>query len=335
MAEHNNNELLEDQESVQILYEKFVILNKDLLNFGVSIEDLKEICFKRRKIDFTARNTEKNERLSGLMIAVTLVVAVLVSILLKIIFDSIMKNTLGTRCLLPNNYFVWEATRPETDCNMCKDIKSVLVFENITREEFRNYAYSPRPMLVKGAALHWPAMQTFTYHFLKEIYQNVEGAYESVEEECQILTFKTEFKSLQDVFSMPESRVLQEEGEKPWYVGWSNCHPEVLAIMREHYSIPHFLPEDAEHANMDYIFIGYQQGAVMHIDYISRLMWQAQLRGHKTWKLIPPPDCDHICSGISFRVEPGDIVLVDTRQWYHDTHVDPGEMSLTVSSEYG
>jgi hypothetical protein len=75
-------------------------------------------------------------------------------------------------------------------------------------------------MLVKGAALHWPAMQTFTYPFLKEIYQNVEGAYESIEEECQILTFKTEFRSLQDVFAMPESRVLLKEGEKPWYVGW-------------------------------------------------------------------------------------------------------------------
>jgi hypothetical protein len=103
---------------------------------------------------------------------------------------------------------------------MCKDVKSVMMFGNITRDEFRNYAYSSRQMLVKGAALHWPAMQTFTYHFLKEIYQKVEGAYESIEEECQILTFKTEFKSLEDVFAMPESRVLLEEGEKPGYVGW-------------------------------------------------------------------------------------------------------------------
>jgi hypothetical protein len=52
----------------------------------------------------------------------------------------------------------------------------------------------------------------------------------------------------------------------------SNCHPEILAIMREHYSIPHFLPEDAEHAHMDYIFIGYQQGAVMHVSKIPRLI---------------------------------------------------------------
>lgn len=45
----------------------------------------------------------------------------------------------------------------------------------------------------------------------------------------------------------------------------------------------------------------------LQIDYISRLMWQAQLRGHKTWRLVPPPDCDHVCTGLSFKVEPGDI----------------------------
>lgn len=221
MAESDNNEMFKgNQKNIQILYEKFVILNRDLLNFGVSIEELKEICFKRRKTVCTVQGSQKNALYSGFIVAITLVGAVLVSILLKIIFDSIMKNTLGTRCLLPNNYFIWEATRPETDCSMCKDVKSVMMFGNITRDEFRNYAYSSRPMLVKGAALHWPAMQTFTYHFLKEIYQKVEGAYESIEEECQILTFKTEFKSLEDVFAMPESRVLLEEGEKPWYVGW-------------------------------------------------------------------------------------------------------------------
>jgi hypothetical protein len=58
----------------------------------------------------------------------------------------------------------------------------------------------------------------------------------------------------------------------------SNCHPEVLAIMREYYSIPHFLPEDAEHAHMDYVFIGYQQGAVMHVSNIHRLVFESYVR---------------------------------------------------------
>lgn len=221
MAEGDSNELFKgNQKNIHLLYEKFVILNRDLLNFGVSIEELKEICFKRRKTLCTIEGCQKSARQSGFTVVVTLVGAILVSILLKIMFDSVMKNAVGTRCLLPNNYFIWEATRPETDCSMCKDVKGVLVFQNITRDEFRKYAYSSRPMLVKGAALHWPAMQTFTYHFLKGIYQNVEGAYESIEEECQILTFKTEFRSLEEVFAMPDSRVFLEDGEKPWYVGW-------------------------------------------------------------------------------------------------------------------
>lgn len=35
--------------------------------------------------------------------------------------------------------------------------------------------------------------------------------------------------------------------------------------MRQYYTRPHFLPADAEHAHVDYIFMGYQQGAVMHV----------------------------------------------------------------------
>lgn len=36
-------------------------------------------------------------------------------------------------------------------------------------------------------------------------------------------------------------------------------------------------------------------------------MWQAQLQGHKTWRLNPPPECESVCEGFEFRVEPGDI----------------------------
>ncbi|XP_022189335.2 uncharacterized protein LOC111047797 isoform X2 [Nilaparvata lugens] len=128
------------------------------------------------------------------------------------------------------------------------------------------------------------------------------------------------------------SKYFDHQHSKHWR---SNCYQPLLNEMRQHYSRPHFLPADAEHAHVDYVFMGYQQGAVMHLDYISRLMWQAQLRGHKTWRLNPPPECEAVCSGFSFRVYPGDILLLDTRQWYHDTHIDEGEFSLTVSSEYG
>lgn len=45
----------------------------------------------------------------------------------------------------------------------------------------------------------------------------------------------------------------------------SNCHPEVLKEMRKFYDKPHFLPEEAEHSHIDFVFMGYQQGAFMHV----------------------------------------------------------------------
>uniref|UniRef100_A0A4P6D9D4 Cupin-like domain-containing protein n=4 Tax=Rhodnius TaxID=13248 RepID=A0A4P6D9D4_RHOPR len=246
-----------------------------------------------------------------------------------------MKTVFGVKCVVPNNYLVWEATRPLADCSICSNLSSVIVLPNVTREEFKKYAYSYQPIIVKGAALHWPARKSFNYYFFKEIFNRIEGAHESVEEECQFLKFKTDFASLREVFKMPPGRVKNSKGYKPWYIGWSNCHPEVLKEMRLHYSKPHFLPLNAEHSHVDFIFMGYQQGAFMHLDYITRLMWQAQLRGHKTWRLNPPPECEMVCKSFSFEVFPGDILLLDTRQWYHDTRIRDGEFSITVSSEYG
>lgn len=35
-------------------------------------------------------------------------------------------------------------------------------------------------------------------------------------------------------------------------------------------------------------------------------MWQAQLRGQKTWNLAPNPECDSVCKPFSFEAESGD-----------------------------
>lgn len=42
----------------------------------------------------------------------------------------------GVRCFLPNNYLVWEATRPESDCQFCSGIKQPVILQNITRDKF-------------------------------------------------------------------------------------------------------------------------------------------------------------------------------------------------------
>lgn len=45
------------------------------------------------------------------------------------------------------------------------------------------------------------------------------------------------------------------------------------------------------------------------LDYISRLMWQGQVQGSKTWSLAPVPECDHVCSKFEYHVEAGDVGL--------------------------
>lgn len=46
------------------------------------------------------------------------------------------------------------------------------------------------------------------------------GSYESVDEGCQFLNFKTDLFTLKEVFNMPDARARNEPGQNPWYVGW-------------------------------------------------------------------------------------------------------------------
>lgn len=177
-----------------------------------------------------------------------------------------LRSLQGTRCLLPNNYLVWEFTRPVSSCDYCRDVGAPLVLpENLTREEFAAYSYSSRPMIVKNATHDWPARDHFTLQFFRELYERTEGAYESVEEECQFLHFKSDFANLREVFAMSERRASHSDGESAWYVGWKNCHPRILDAMGRFYSAPRFLPEDAEIPYSNYVFLGYEEGAVMHV----------------------------------------------------------------------
>nr|XP_022318027.1 uncharacterized protein LOC111121168 [Crassostrea virginica] len=56
--------------------------------------------------------------------------------------------------------------------------------------------------------------------------------------------------------------------------------------------------------------------------------------GQKTWTLIPTPECEDVCSSMNVTVSKGDIIVLDTNQWYHATYIHPGEISITIGSEY-
>lgn len=46
------------------------------------------------------------------------------------------EQTIGIRCFLPNNYLIWEATRPVADCAFCRGIAQPRILHNVTQAEF-------------------------------------------------------------------------------------------------------------------------------------------------------------------------------------------------------
>ncbi|KAI1301703.1 hypothetical protein HDE_03174 [Halotydeus destructor] len=228
-----------------------------------------------------------------------------------------------------------EMTRPLTNCAMCSGIDDFLILTNPTRQQFADYAYSGRPTIVRQSTANWTAMHLFNYTFFQTVYSTIAGAHEAVENECQFFPFRTSFVKLREVFEMPAERVNLTDTSQTWYIGWSNCNPDVAAELRRHYQRPHFLPLESESSAIDWIFMGHSgQGASMHMDYVFRPSWQAQISGRKSWHLLPPPECEHLCPSLRTTVSKGDIILVDTNQWYHDTFIHPGELSITIGSEY-
>ncbi|XP_052265725.1 uncharacterized protein LOC127868144 isoform X1 [Dreissena polymorpha] len=240
------------------------------------------------------------------------------------------------RCVLNNNNFVMEVARPILNCNMCAGVTRIPIETDMTSEVFiRKFAYSGIPVLIKGAIANWTAMGTFSFQFFKKLYTETEGALDAVENECQFFPYKTDFDTLGDMFNMSEARANFSEGEKTWYVGWSNCDSTVGKILREHYQRPFFLPQDSESSMLDWIFMGGTgQGAFVHLDFVERPSWQAQISGKKSWRIIPVPECETVCTEMNVTVHKGDIFVFDSNLWYHSTKVEPGEISITIGSEY-
>ncbi|XP_013786777.1 F-box protein At1g78280-like [Limulus polyphemus] len=339
MANNNEYETDSEEEKVIKLREKLIVLRFKGLNEGLSLREMQNIILKsatkpnKCQNEVTAKNKKENVPRPIRVLNVCSSFAFL-ALLVAVIFQN--RDIFKSQCAVLNNYIVMEVTRPVTDCNICKDVDSVVVLQNITREIFAKYAYMSRPVLVKDATVSWKALNTFNFSFFRKLYSEIGGAYKSVEEECQFFPFKTNFLHLQDVFNMPEDRAMMKTRDsKTWYIGWSNCNPDVAEVLRHHYSRPHFLPDDSESSAIDWIFMGYSgPGASMHLDYVYRPSWQAQIAGRKTWRLFPPPECESVCTSMNVTVVKGDIILIDTNQWYHDTYIEPGEMSITIGSEY-
>ncbi|KAI0235659.1 hypothetical protein LSAT2_013819 [Lamellibrachia satsuma] len=240
-------------------------------------------------------------------------------------------------CLVENNLIVSELTRPVFNCELCRNVSRIERIANISRQDFlEKYAYTTIPVVITGTTADWKALDTFSYRYFKELYTSSEGGVEEVDESCQFFNWGYPFETLSEVFNMTDAQADLKPGTDSWYVGWSNCQSDTAAKLRKLYQRPHFLPQESESSRVDWIFMGWPgPGAFIHIDAVSRPSWQAQISGRKKWLFAPVPECDGIC-GEKYEVivEKGDIIILDSNQWYHSTFVMPGDISITIGSEY-
>lgn len=241
----------------------------------------------------TVLPTEMNPETDGWNHLLRIVVISIICVLISSPIVYLAEYLLGIRCLVPNNYLVWEATRPISDCSYCKGVNQPLILPNMTQEQFevlsfnmqsiistslsiicdsfQPFAYSPQPIIIKNASEHWPAKHRLSFEYLRQLYLNDPLALDTFDEECQFLQFQSNFASLRQLFDSVHvsDEINASTSQSSWYVGFSNCQTSILDALRELYPRPHFLPTDAEIPNTDYIFLGYDQGAVMHVSFIN------------------------------------------------------------------
>uniref|UniRef100_A0A1B0GMQ6 Cupin-like domain-containing protein n=1 Tax=Phlebotomus papatasi TaxID=29031 RepID=A0A1B0GMQ6_PHLPP len=237
-------------------------------------------------------------------------------------------------CLISMPDELSKAFRPPIDCDFCVGKHEVLRTQNLSPDNFeKKFAYQGGPLIVTDAMNNWTATEIFNYGYFRKTYREAKKKKSILN--CQFFPYKSGLGDLFEAFDMSEERVKQNPGTEPWYFGWSNCNYEIAKVLRKHYTSPYFLPKSSENNAIDWIFMGVPgKGAHLHVDNVRLPSWQAQLKGTKEWILAPPPECYYKCSSFSTSVKPGEIIVLDTNRWYHQTNVLPGEVSITIGAEY-
>jgi len=122
-------------------------------------------------------------------------------------------------CFFPMPELILDMFRPPVDCRMCKNVTSVDRVRNISPEEFlEKYAYTARPVVIEDGMRNWTAQKYFNFEFFQKIYSPESPVMKGRDPQCQFFPYKTSFRSLEEVFEMPEKDAKMEG--KPWYIGW-------------------------------------------------------------------------------------------------------------------
>ncbi|CAL8125519.1 unnamed protein product [Orchesella dallaii] len=243
-----------------------------------------------------------------------------------------------TRCLIPVNHIIMEIARPLADCAYCSAGDAVIEMNEIpSKEEFLKVAYLSKTIIIRGGAEKLGVTKrNLSIDKIKDIFASERGGIRAVAYESTFLPFTSPFNTLEDALEIVNDNFIWTGEDGPWYFGWSNEHLGASKKLKKLFPRPDFLPDEYDTTGSDWIFIGTPgPGAPMHLDYVRRPSWQAQLSGIKRWQVRPVYECESACPNtVTFTVNTGDMVFVDTNLWFHQTFVEGDKLSMSIGWEY-
>ena len=87
----------------------------------------------------------------------------------------------------------------------------------MTRQYFmKHYAYSSVPVVIKNGTGNWTALRVCGWPYFRKLYAKLKAFDENEDLGCQFFPYKTDFRSLKQVFRISKERANLEKD----YVGW-------------------------------------------------------------------------------------------------------------------
>jgi hypothetical protein len=158
------------------------------------------------------------------------------------------------------------------------------VASQLTVDEFnREFGVPNQPVLLEGAALHWPAMQEWTQQNLIDRYGD------------QIFTAEAMDIRMRDYWRYCNQ--LDSDDDSPFYLFDKRCftRPETSELAT-HFTVPPYFAEDLfallpvdQRPDYRWLIIGPRwSGSSFHKDPNGTSAWNATISGSKKWVFYPP-----------------------------------------------
>ncbi|CAL8125521.1 unnamed protein product [Orchesella dallaii] len=242
------------------------------------------------------------------------------------------------RCLIPVNQIIKEMARPLADCAYCSVGDPVIEMNEIpSKEEFLKVAYLSKTIIIRGGVEKLGIKkENLTIDKIKEIFASQPGGMKAVADYSTFTAFTSHFVYLEDALEAVSDDFIWTEEKESWYFGWSNEHLGASKKLRKLFPRPDFLPDEVDPTGFDWMFIGSPgPGVPMHLDFVKRPLWQAQMSGVKRWEVFPVYECESACPNpVVFTVYTGDIAFVAPHFWFHKTFVEGKKLSMTIGWDY-